>query len=201
MTSALSFINDSALSLINDSFVIEEDMDVDMNMDMDINEMRADIHTFRFKLSDSFTNELSLFSKIHQYDDRKTFKAAWIQWTDDHVDIVHNEALRLSQAGYTGDAMKKMFVSARYYFRNKPQSGSVQVGRKKYVRLDSGVLRSMDDHILHHVIPKSLKPHDGYLEFCKLHEMLLLSGDADKIKKTYKNRYSKLSVALAKACP
>jgi hypothetical protein len=190
----------SVLSLINDSFVIEENVD----MDMDINEMRADIHTFRFKLSDSFINELSLFSKIHQYDDRKTFKAEWIQWTENNAEIVHKEALRLSQAGYTGDALKKMFVSARYYFRTKSTGSTVdnsQVGRKKYVRLDASVLRSMDDHILHHVIPKSLKPHDGYLDFCKLREELLLSGDADKIKKTYKNRYSKLSVSLAKACP
>jgi hypothetical protein len=162
---------------------------------------RADIHTFRFKLSDSFTDELVRFSKIHQYDDRKTFKAEWIQWTNDHVDLVHKEAHRLSQAGYTGDALQKMFVSARYYFRNKPESnGCQETCRKKYVRLDAGVLRTMDEHILHHVLPTSLKPHDGYLNFCKLNAELLLSGDADKIKKTYKNRYSKLSVALAKAC-
>jgi len=170
------------------------------SLTLTLDQDRVDIHTFRFKLSDPFTNELAVFSKIHQYDDRKTFKAQWTEWTENNAQLVHNEALRLSQLGYAGDAMKKMFVSARYYFRNKPTVSAAQVGRKKYVRLDSGALRAMDEHILHHVIPKSLKPHDGYLDFCKLNAELLLSGDADKIKKTYKNRYSKLSVSLAKNC-
>jgi len=201
-----SYINDSFNETFNEFFndSLHSDSDPMDTLSFMNDHGRSDIHTFRFKLSDSFTNELMRFSKIHQYDDRKTFKAEWIQWTDDHADLVHKEAHRLSQAGYTGDALQKMFVSARYYFRNKSTASTVdnaQVGRKKYVRLDTGVLRTMDEHILHHVLPTCLKPHDGYLNFCKLHAELLLSGDADKIKKTYKNRYSKLSVALAKACP
>ena len=161
---------------------------------------RADIHTFRFNLSDSFTNELIRFSKTHQYDDRKTFKAEWKEWVESHVDIVHNEAQRLSQLGYTGDALQKMFVSARYYFRNKPlTNGCQETHRKKYVRLDSGLLGAMDDHIRHHVLPICLKPHDGYLDFCKSNTELLLSCDPEKIKKTYKNRYSK-AVVKASSC-
>ena len=201
-TKMTSVINDFVIndSVINDS-VINDSLSLDtLSLDRD----RLDIHTFRFKLSDPFTDELALFSKIHQYDDRKTFKAEWIQWTEDNAGLVHNEALRLSQLGYTGDAIKKMFVSARYYFRTKPLGSTVdnaQVCRKKYVRIESALLRTMDEHILHNVIPNSLKPHDGYLEFCKLRAELLQSGDADKIKKTYKNRYSKLSVSLVKTSP
>ena len=79
------------------------------------------ISTRRFEFSDELMNELEMFSKIHQFDDRKVFKDAWKEWTQ--KERIHHlillESNRLESAGYNGDVLKKMFESARYYFRKK----------------------------------------------------------------------------------
>jgi hypothetical protein len=48
----------------------------------------VNLNIYRYKFNEEFTNELSVFSKIHQYDDRKVFKESWIKWTEENEDIV-----------------------------------------------------------------------------------------------------------------
>ncbi len=86
---------------------------------IELDETFTSIAIYRYKFTEEFTEYLYNFSKIHQYDDRKDFKEAWIKWTEEHHDIVNMENRRLTNLGYDGNVLDKMFKSARYYFRNK----------------------------------------------------------------------------------
>ena len=157
---------------------------------------------FRFKFTDDFTNELFKFSKIHQYDHRKDFKEAWNLWTENNDDIVSDEIRRLSNLGYEGDILDKMFKSARYYFRKKSTEKKEPIARRDYIGVQQDLLDAIDDHIKSRINDNDYKPSDGFDEFCKSNisvlkeEVALLCKNGmtnseikQKIKKTYKNRY------------
>ncbi len=75
---------------------------------------------FRYKLSDNIMSLITQFAKIHQYDDRHSYKDAWVnQWLNDYGELVEREISRLEQLGYKGDVIDKMFKAGRYYFREK----------------------------------------------------------------------------------
>ena len=77
--------------------------------------------TFRFEFSKDFIDELSRFSKVHQFDERRAYKEAWQKWkSNPEIDnIMSFEIRRLEENGYSGDIEDKMFKSGRYYFRKK----------------------------------------------------------------------------------
>uniref|UniRef100_A0A6C0K470 Uncharacterized protein n=1 Tax=viral metagenome TaxID=1070528 RepID=A0A6C0K470_9ZZZZ len=163
-----------------------------------------DINAFiyRFKFTQNFMDELYKFSKIHQYDDRKSFKEAWETWTDEQEELIEDEISRLDKLGYDGDVPDKMFKSARYYFRKKGTSKPEPKERKKYVGVHKDLLDAMDLHIFNGRNSPDYKPSDGFVDFCKTNTKdlkdeiaRLLENNLDsseimsKIKKTYKNRY------------
>ena len=161
------------------------------------------INIFRFKFTDDFTRELYKFSKIHQYDHRKDFKEAWNVWIEENKDLVEEESSRLTDLGYEGDILDKMFKSARYYFRKKSTEKKVPKDRRVYVGVQKDLLECMDEHIMRNINDKEYKPSTGFLEFCRQNvdtlkeevNNLCNSGITntleikEKIKKTYKNRY------------
>jgi len=161
---------------------------------------------FRFKFTENFMEELSNFSKIHQYDHRKDFKEAWIKWTAENADLVSKEVQRLLMLGYPNeeDIDDKMFKSARYYFRKKSTVRSEPKQRRQYIGIDHEILESMDRHITNNIHNEDYKPKTAFVMFCKENEDVLKQSiikmsisDAkliqDKIKKTYKNRYFMLT--------
>ena len=77
------------------------------------------ISIYRFTFTENFMSELYQFSKIHQYDDRVAFQEAWKLWVDDNNELVNDETRRLTQLGYDGETLERMYKSARYYFRKK----------------------------------------------------------------------------------
>ena len=172
---------------------------------IETNERNIDdsINIYRYKFTNDFTNELYKFSKIHQYDHRKDFKEAWEIWIDDNSNLVDDELRRLTNLGYDGDVLDKMFKSARYYFRKKSTEKKEPVKRRIYVGSQKDLLEAMDDHIKCNISSGEFKPADGFDEFCKKNvdilkdqvNQLIRSGITDsneiksKIKKTYKNRY------------
>jgi hypothetical protein len=85
------------------------------------------IKTYRHEFSKEFIDELSRFSKVHQYDDRHTYKSEWTKWAqlDDIAQAMEIEKRRLEENGYKGDIADKMFKAGRYYFRKKAASSSV----------------------------------------------------------------------------
>ena len=158
---------------------------------------------YRFKFTDDFMSQLHAFSKIHQYDDKKTFKDAWVEFTLENEFLVNTEVRRISQLGYEGDIMDKMFKSARYYFRKKSTVKKDPKERRQYITFDNKLLDEMDKHILKNLKNPGYQPKTGFTHFCKENEPLVRENVAklydngltdsktieDKFKKTYKNRY------------
>jgi hypothetical protein len=162
---------------------------------------------FRFKFTENFMEELSDFSKIHQYDHRKDFKEAWVKWTAENEDLVTKEVQRLVALGYPNEediVDDKMFKSARYYFRKKSSIKAEPKQRRQYIGVDHELLETMDRHIIANIHNDDYKPKSAFVMFCKENEDVLKHTIAkmetsdvkliqDKIKKTYKNRYFMLT--------
>ena len=79
------------------------------------------IKTYRHEFSKEFMANLSCFSKVHQYDDRHTYKSEWTKWTqqEEIAQAIDIEKRRLQENGYVGDIDDKMFKAGRYYFKKK----------------------------------------------------------------------------------
>lgn len=158
---------------------------------------------FRFKFSSDFTDRLTPFAKLHQYDDRHTYKEAWTQWLVINDELVDMEVRRLKGLGYDGNIVDKMYKSGRYYFRNKPSNANTEAKpRRVYVSLEHDVIDAMDIHISVNYYLPCFKPSIAYDQFCMEHtklindeitrllqENLTKEDVCAKLKKTYKNRY------------
>lgn len=108
------------------------------------------LQTYRFVFSPIVIEQLSIFAKVHQYDDCKVFKEEWQQWIeeDEIKSIIDTEVKRIYADGFVGDVMDKMFKSARYYYRKKPNKPKVpQQERKVYEGVPQSILMKMDEHI------------------------------------------------------
>lgn len=163
----------------------------------------VNINIYRYKFTPEFMNVLFIFSKIHQYDHRKDFKEAWEQWMEDNENIVSSEVNRLTNLGYEGNIIDKMYKSARYYFRKKGTEKKPAILRRDYISVRKDLINAMDEHIRTEIYRDDYKPSHAFDEFCKsnldlLKENIVIickNGMTDavdikkKIKKTYKNRY------------
>jgi len=163
-------------------------------------ESECTVPIFRYKFDAEFIEELSIFSKVHQYDERKKFKENWELWISENRDMVQSEINRLQNLNYEGDILDKMFKSARYYFRKKDDIPKPQKERKVYVNCTKDFLKIIDEFI---IVNLDYKPSDGFTEFCKTHisdlkmeithllknQMFDSNEIMEKVKKTYKNRY------------
>lgn len=160
------------------------------------------VYIYRYKFTQDFMDVLYKFAKVHQYDDRKSFKEAWGIWVKDEENMIECEICRLNKLGYEGNILDKMFKSARYYFRKKNITKREPKERRKYIGVSKELLDAMDEQILLKKNFIEFKPSDGFVDFCKnnteeLKEEIskLLENNFDsqeimnKIKKTYKNRY------------
>jgi len=156
---------------------------------------------FRFKFTNEFNNELLSFSKIHQFDDRHTYKDAWTRWLDNNSTLIETETNNMILSGYTGNVLDKMYKSGRYYFRKK---GAKQEPRKRrqYVSIDKDIIEYMDNHIAQSSLNTDFKPSTSYAKFTEEYasqiseetdrlvtENLTKTDILSKFKKTYKNRY------------
>jgi len=163
------------------------------------------LQTQRFILESDFADELSAFAKVHQYDHRKDFKEAWTSWINQEniKPLLESETSRLLADGYKGDVLIKLFKSARYYYRKRtslPHSKE-QGPRKKYEMLPADVLKEIDEHIYqqieNHVDKDSNKsnvsPAKSFTDYLENHAT---NHDIEKMKKTYKNRFYKIRLAL-----
>ena len=79
------------------------------------------IKTYRHEFGKEFMADLSRFSKVHQFDDRHTYKSEWTKWAQQYniAQAMEMEKRRLEENGYKGDIDDKMFKAGRYYFRKK----------------------------------------------------------------------------------
>ena len=183
------------------------------NNNNDVQGMQRATRVLRFEFSDALTDHLTAFAKLHQYDDRKTYKEAWAEWmaNAEIAALFNADAARLKCLGYNGDIADKLYKSGRYYFREKKananansvckNNANVEKSRK-YIMLGRELLTAMDEHIERGLRQCDYTPAKGFVAFCQLNidsyhsEVARLSevmptGDAviNKMKKTYKNRY------------
>jgi hypothetical protein len=107
------------------------------------------LKTLRFKFSNDIMEQISIFAKIHEYDDRQTFKDEWTEWLNNTVinDLITKEIERIELLGFTGDILDKMYKSARYYYRKKSLVQIPPINRKEYEVISKLILESMDNHI------------------------------------------------------
>lgn len=211
----VNYINKSGDDIIsnNDNDVYDNRSDEFRSMDAYSTEKLEDrtseiqlpnfVMIFRFKFTQEFMDKLYIFSKIHQYDERKDFKEAWELWVNENEEEVNAEKRRITGLGYDGDVMDKMFKSARYYFRKKTDEKKSPKERRKYISVSHDLLEAMDNHIIKNIMKEEYQPKNGFILFCHENEDILKScinqmlqqgfNDSamiqDKIKKTYKNRY------------
>ena len=167
------------------------------------------IKPFRFTFSQAFTYELERFAKIHQYDDRHTFKDAWKEWTNQPFidNLIKQEMEHLHSLEFKGDVLDKMFKSARYYYRKKKEdTEKPQQPRQQYIGVSPELIQQMDAFILSQIRDPAttkhakISPANTFVQFCtnyanQLHKEMeffhTFSKEEmeQKIKKTYKNRY------------
>ena len=76
---------------------------------------------YRFKFSEILTEQLLYFAKLHQFDDRHSFKLSWTNWikTQDISALLTNEIDKLTESGLKGDILDKIYKCARHYYRTK----------------------------------------------------------------------------------
>jgi hypothetical protein len=161
------------------------------------------MNIYRFKFTENFLLNLFQFSKIHQYDHRKDFKEAWNLWLNENEDIVSIEVRRLTNLGYQGNVIDKMFKSARYYLRKKNTDKKIPIQRRSYVYTNKELVHAIDEFIILTIQNEKSKPSNCFDEFCKTNIELLkktinifvknnitnLNEIKNRIKKTFKNRY------------
>ena len=142
---------------------------------------------FRFKLAGEMVDALFQFSKMHQYDDRETYKEAWIVWKHgaDISKMFEIEIERLQTLGYKGSAANiedKIFKSGRYYFRTKmvntvatatAATATPSSKRGKYIPMSKQLISDMDDHISRcyqrEDSENQYKPSELFIDFCSSH--------------------------------
>jgi hypothetical protein len=183
------------------------------------------LQTYRFLLSKELTEPLYEFSKIHQHDDRKSYKEAWTDWIQrtDIAQLLEEEQVKLRNTGYTGNILDKMYKSSRYYFRKKPCQSPRPKERKEYEGVSKDLLASIDSHIQwtieetektkQDVIP--ISPEESFYDYSETHKHMILKELPKneenqqvlkstvetlfkRIKKTYKNRFYKCRLQLQK---
>ena len=173
------------------------------------------IKTYRYEFSAEIMALIAEFARNHQFDDRKIYKENWLSWTKTNADLVETELSRVMRLGYSGNIADKMFKAGRYYFRKKVAADTAApAARRAYSNISQVVLAAMDTHIRAALtrLDAGFAPSGYYNSFCRENNALLsheinrmfmesatnleASLVAAKIKKTYKNRYYRITVAI-----
>lgn len=181
------------------------------------------LQTYRFVFSSEFTEQLSIFAKVHQYDDRKDFKEAWTKWSKDEdiEPLINDEIKQLKNNGFKGDPLDKMFKSARYYYRNKNENNdknnNKEKQRKPYETISKDIQEKMDKHINHKIMTNAndgisrISPSESFDDYLnqyktdiinelKNEKSTITKQDCQdiikKYKKSYKNRFYNIRVSL-----
>jgi len=148
--------------------------------------MAIKLQTVRFTYSNEFINELEYFSKIHQYDDRKTFKEAWISWKnqDNIKRLIEIEMSKSEKNEYKGDLMDKIYKSTRYYYRKKnfihteeqEEEENDENDKNEYTGFSKSIIKIMDRNIYELIETNRDKtkisritPAKAFITFCNTH--------------------------------
>lgn len=88
----------------------------------------------RFNFTEDIMAQIAYFAKLHQFEDRHTYKTNWERWCEEQQVILDTEIIRLENNGYAGDVKAKMYKAGRYYFRKKQEQGQAKQGQAEQVQ-------------------------------------------------------------------
>jgi hypothetical protein len=158
----------------------------------------------RFNFTEDIMTRIAYFAKLHQFEDRHTYKTNWERWCEEQQVILETEITRLENNGYAGDVKAKMYKAGRYYFRKKQEQGQAEQGQakhsqvqvqvqvqvqakkqqSKYTTMNKAVLEEMDNHIITSMrINRAYTPAGGYIEFCERYAAVL-TVETERLKLT-----------------
>jgi hypothetical protein len=158
---------------------------------------------YRFKFSEATSKELEYFSSKHQGDEAKVFRENWYQWVQNNNDIIERETRTLENMGFTGDCVKKMWTSVRYYHKTKhAKKKVVEKKERQYIFIDPSLIETIDNFIRKHLSAADFKPSHYFKIFLDDYDSQIKLAITDletqqvakdcamkKIKKTFNNRY------------
>jgi hypothetical protein len=164
------------------------------------------LNIYRYNLSEDLSKKILAFSKLYEFEERNDYKEKWELWCEENNDLILLESERLTQLGYEGKILDKMFRASRYYFRKKKLEKNIPKKRERYISLSKQLLQNIDTYINEN-IKLVIKPKDMFIQFCEIYDELIKEtikelnekGFTDreeidcKIKKTFKNRYFNLT--------
>jgi len=154
---------------------------------------------YRYNFSKEFLEEAVKFSKIYELSDIETFREEWNKWKINNNKLIIEENRKLINNGYKGNINDKMFKTVRYYLKKKKTKKANN--RREYIPLRREFINVMDNNILT-IKELHLKPSVAFKNFennykkeikdeIKYLKIYLTDNQCqEKIKKTYKNRYS-----------
>jgi hypothetical protein len=159
--------------------------------------------THRFNTSIELKSLLQRFSEVHSEDDVKTFNDQWEIWIEENKELIQRENSILKEKGYKKDIYQKLYLSARYYFKNKKSDNGFKnspTKRRKYCSIGKPIIKLIDEHLNS---KQHSKPSVSFKNFLKENESLIIDEKNkimldkeleekmfdNKLKKTYKNRY------------
>jgi hypothetical protein len=158
----------------------------------------------RFNFTEDIMSRIAYFAKLHQFEDRHTYKTNWNRWCEEQQVILETEITRLENNGYAGDVKEKMYKAGRYYFRKKQEQvqGQVQGNEQvqaqnkkenmkmnvkkssKYTTMNKAILEEMDNHIITSMrTNRAYTPAGGYIEFCERYAAVL-TVETERLKWT-----------------
>jgi len=161
---------------------------------------------YRYNLSENISHRILSFSKLYQFEERADYKEKWDLWCEEHNELILTETERLTQLGYEGDVLDKMYRSSRYYFRKKKMEKIIPKKRDQYISLSKQFLQTIDMYITEN-LKLEIKPKNMFIQFCQIYSELIQETVKElnekeftdreeidfKIKKTFKNRYFNLT--------
>ena len=112
--------------------------------------------TFRFKYSFHFQNMLNGFASKNADKPKKEFDECFNKWCIQNERYINEERSEMVNKGYNRDFNNKIYLSVRYYFRNKHkscdgkgkgESADQGKGKLKYVKLSNTFKTLMKNHI------------------------------------------------------
>ena len=120
-----------------------------------------------FKLSNDISEMVTSFAKIHQFDDRKRTKKLFEDWCKDNNETINREVRRLTDIGYDGDVLDKMYKADVTISELKTRKKKGTKAKTCYISMNTEVLDAMDEHIKQNVDNNDYSPANGFDSFCK----------------------------------
>lgn len=112
--------------------------------------MQQTFKKYRHDFSEECKMHLAEFAETNHELSRKEYVESWREWVKTYQNLVQNECDDLKREGFKGDTLDKMFKSARYYHRKKPNIPKQPIPlpqKRTYIRLPVPLQTCMDEHI------------------------------------------------------